>query len=125
VQEVYPSPSRQTRHASDISASAASAAAVATSQNNAPVAPLSPLRSTRGGAGTLRRPRPSLTIDEKLNMESMKASGAYKTWADLKEAFPKPVSESAIHDARLQRKTLRKRSREEPGSTRRLRRSTF
>ena len=73
----------------------------------------------------MRKPRQSLTIDEKLKMIEMKESGAYRTWADIKEAFPKSVSESAIQDAWRQRETLRKRSREEPGTTRRLRRSTF
>jgi len=58
-------------------------------------------------------------------MIEMKESGAYSTWADIKEEFPKSVSESAIQDAWRQRETLRERSREEPGITRRPRRSTF
>jgi len=64
-------------------------------------------------------------IDEKLKLIEMKESGAYRTWADIKEAFPISVSESAIKDAWRKRESLRKRSREEPGSTRRERRSTF
>jgi len=58
-------------------------------------------------------------------MIEMKESGAYSTWADIKEAFPKSVSETAIQDAWRQRETLRERSREEPGTTRRPRRSMF
>jgi len=61
----------------------------------------------------------------KVKMIEMKQSGAYRMWADIKEAFPKSVSESAIQDAWRRRETLRKPSREEPGTTRRLRRSTF
>jgi len=67
----------------------------------------------------MRKPRQSLTIYEKLKMIEMKESRY------IKEAFPKAVSESAIQDAWRRRETLRKRSREEPGTTRRLRRSTF
>ena len=73
----------------------------------------------------MRKSRQSLMIDEKLKLIEMKESGAYRTWADIKEAFPISVSESAIKDAWRKRETLRKRSREEPGSTRRERRSTF
>jgi len=125
VQEVYPSPSRETRHAIDIAASAASVAAVASNKIIGPTANRPPPRGTRGGAGTTRKPRQSLTIGEKLKMIEMKESGAYRTWADIKEIFPKSVSVSAIQDAWRRRDTLRKRSREEPGTTRRLRRSTF
>ena len=125
MQEVYPSPSRETRHSIDIAASAASAAAVASNKIIGPTATRPPPRATRGGTGTMRKPRQSLTIYENLKMIEMKESGAYRMWADIKEAFPKSVSESAIHDAWRRRETLRKRSREEPGTTRRLRRSTF
>jgi len=126
VQEVHQSPSHETRHDSEIAASTASAAAVNTSKNNAPAAAPSPWRATRGGSGTLRKPRLSLTIDDKLKMVfCMKQTRAYKTWADQKEAFPNQSSEKAIQDAWRQRQTLRKRSREEPGSTRRLRPFTF
>jgi len=55
----------------------------------------------------------------------MKESGEYRMLADIKEAFPKSVSESAFQDAWRQRDTLNTRSREEPGTTRRLRQSTF
>jgi len=58
-------------------------------------------------------------------MIEMKESGAYRTREDVKEAFPKSVSESAIRDAWLRLETLPMLSREEPGTTRRLRRSTF
>jgi len=124
VQEVYPSPSRETRHSIDIAASAASAAAVASNKIIGPTATRPPPRATRGGAGTMCKPRQLLTIDEKLKMIEMKESGAYRTWADIKEAFPKSVSESAIQDAWSRREILRKRYRKEPGTTRRLRRST-
>jgi len=63
VQEFYPSPSRETRHAIDIAASAASAAAVASNKIIGPSETGPPPRATRGGAGTMRKPRKSLTID--------------------------------------------------------------
>jgi len=125
VLEVYLSPSRETRHAIDIAASAASAAAVTSKFIIGPAATRPLLRATRGGAGRTRKPRQSLTIDEKLKMIEMKESGAYRTREDVKEAFPKSVSESAIRDAWLRLETLPMLSREEPGTTRRLRRSTF
>jgi len=68
----------------------------------------------------MRKPRQSLTIDEKLKMIEMKELGEYRTLADIKEAFPKSVSESAFQDAWRQRDTLKTRSREESGTTRRL-----
>jgi len=89
VQEVYPSPSRETRHAIDIAASATSATAIASNKIIGPAATRPPPRATRGGAGTMRKPRQSLTIHEKLKMIEMNESGAYSTWADIKEAFPK------------------------------------
>jgi len=57
-------------------------------------------------------------------MCSLKESGAYKTWKDLTEEFSEPESHSAIQDSRRQLQTLRKRSREERVSTKRLQRST-
>jgi len=89
VQEVYPSPSSDTRHAIDIAASAASATAIASNKIIGPAATRPPPRATRGGAGTMLKPRQSLTIDEKLKMIEMNESGAYRTWADIKEALPK------------------------------------
>jgi len=123
VQEVYRSPSRETRHAMDITASAASAAAVDSTEIIGPASNPSPPRATRCGAGMLRKSRQSITIDENLKMVEMKASGACRTWEDNKEAFPKSVSESVIRDEWRQRKTFRKRSGEDPGTTRRLRHS--
>ena len=73
----------------------------------------------------MQKPRQSLMIDEQLKLIEMKESGAYRTWAEIKEAFSISVSESAIKDAWCKRETMRKRSCEEPRSRRRERRSTF
>ena len=84
VHGVYPTACRETRHAIEIAASAASAAAVATVRTAAPAAVSpsdapSPPRANRRGDGSLRKPRQSLMIDEKLKLIEMEASGAYRT----------------------------------------------
>jgi len=134
VQTVYPAASREKRHAIDISAAAASAAAVATAKlhtvasGSATAAPASATASPRAdltGIPTSRKKRQSLSLDEKVKLINMKESGAFRTWADIKRAFPIDVSEEAIKSAWRQRESLRKRLPEEPGATRRVRRSTF
>jgi len=64
-------------------------------------------------------------IDEKLKLIDIKESGAYRTWSVIEKAFPISVAESAIKDGWRNSEALRTRSREEPGPTRRTRRSTF
>jgi len=51
--------------------------------------------------------------------------GRFKTWADIRSGFPIDVSEQTIQAAWQQLESIRRRSREELGSTRRVRRSTF
>jgi len=125
VQEVCPTPSRKTRHAIDIAASAASAAAVSSNKILWPVVTRPPPQATRGGPGTTRKPHQSLTINKKLKIVEIKDLGVYLTWADIKEAFPKSFSESSIQNAWRQRETLRTPSTENLGTTSRLLRSTF
>jgi len=84
-----------------MAASAASAAAIATVKTAAPAAVSpsdapSPPRANRRGDGSMQKPRQSLMIDEQLKLIEMKESGAYRTWAEIKEAFSISVSEAAI-----------------------------